>query len=144
MRPHHDGIGDARAVMQDQFDVGQIAAKLRKARHQSTGPENWPDSKGHCLASALAVHFDLSPDIIKRFGQNAAQGSPLVGQYNGPRLADKQLAAPIPLQLADLITHGCRTDAKLLSGVLEAKPPRSNLEGAQGCQWQFPWRASHV
>ena len=83
--------------------------------------------------------LDLDPDRLESLVDHATERVPGIGQRDLPGLAHEQQAAPIALQLADLVADRGRADAKLRGSVLEAQVPGRRLEGSQrgqGRRWR--------
>ncbi|AZV78032.1 hypothetical protein EBB79_09095 [Parasedimentitalea marina] len=111
MRCHHRGICDPRAIAQDQFNIAVFFTETRKARDQPAGAKNGTNSKRYNLSRWTDAFFNLRSDVIKRPGHHSAERTPLIRKNHRTRLANKQLAPPIPFQLADLVADRCCTHA---------------------------------
>ena len=56
----------------------------------------------------------------------------------------EEFAAPVFLQLPDLVAHSRRADEQLFSCIFEAQMSRSRFKGAQSCEGQSSCRNGQV
>ena len=146
---HRDGghqlldIGDARAVVQHQLNVGVQPVKLAQARDQPAGAKNGPYRQSHGLAVGRNMGLDLGPDVVKGPAHHPRQRAPRIGKEHLAGLADEQQAAPVQFQLPDLVAHAGGCHAQFFGRRLETEQAGCRLEGTQGGQGQALLRVFH-